>query len=114
MKTLLSLQYLRAVAALGVVLFHAVERRGVTGFDAGQMGVDVFFVLSGLMMWLISERVARTPGQFFIERLARIAPTYWLATVFVLVLWAVGIRQGLEQPEAWHTVKSFLFVPAEY
>jgi exopolysaccharide production protein ExoZ len=114
MKTLFSLQYLRAVAALGVVLFHAVERRGVAGFDAGQMGVDIFFVLSGLMMWLISEHVERTPGQFFIERLARIAPTYWLATAFVLATWAIGIRQGLEQPEVWHTVKSFLFVPAEY
>lgn len=114
MKTLLSLQYLRAVAAFGVVLFHAVERRGIAGFDIGQMGVDVFFVLSGLMMWLISERAYRTPYRFFAERLARIAPTYWLATIAVLALWAAGIRQGLDHPDFWHAVKSFLFIPAEY
>jgi exopolysaccharide production protein ExoZ len=114
MKTLLSLQYLRALAALSVVLFHAFERRDLGGFDVGQMGVDVFFVLSGLVMWLISERTDRSPAQFFAERVARVAPIYWLATLAVLALWAAGIRQGLDHPEFWHTVKSFLFVPAEY
>src|SRR6185503_2758279 len=105
MKTLLSLQYLRAVAALGVVAFHALDRRDVHGFDIGQMGVDIFFVLSGLMMWLISARSTRTPGQFFAERLARIAPTYWMATIFVLALWMIGVKQGLDQPDFWHSVK---------
>src|SRR5262245_37595124 len=114
MKTVLSLQYLRAAAALSVVWFHALDRRGLHGFDVGQMGVDIFFVLSGLVMWLISERANRTPRRVFAARLARIAPTYWLATVFVLVLWAVGVRAGLDHPEAWHTLKSFLYIPAEY
>jgi exopolysaccharide production protein ExoZ len=113
MKTLLSLQYLRAVAALGVVLVHAVERRDWR-FDVGQMGVDLFFVLSGLMMWLISDRADRKPGAFLADRLARIAPTYWIATVFVLALWLIGIKAGLDHPELWHTIKSFLFIPAEY
>lgn len=113
MKTLVSLQYLRAVAAIGVVLVHALERRGWR-FDVGQMGVDIFFVLSGLMMWLIAERTPRTPAQFFADRLGRIAPTYWLATLFVLALWVGGVRAGLEHPETWHTIKSFLFIPAEY
>ncbi|MEQ1780955.1 MAG: acyltransferase [Hyphomonadaceae bacterium] len=114
MKTLLSLQYLRALAALSVVLFHAFERRDLGGFDVGQMGVDVFFVLSGLVMWLISDRTDRSPAQFLVERIARVAPIYWLATIAVLVLWAVGIRQGLDHPDLWHTVKSFLFIPVEY
>jgi exopolysaccharide production protein ExoZ len=113
MKTLVSLQYLRAVAAMGVVLVHAVERRGWR-FDLGQMGVDIFFVLSGLMMWLIAERMPRSPRGFFADRLGRIAPTYWMATVFVLLAWAAGIRAGLGQPELWHAVKSFLFIPTEY
>ncbi len=113
MKTLVSLQYLRAIAALGVVLVHAAERRGWR-FDIGQMGVDIFFVLSGLMMWLIAERTPRSPGRFFADRLGRIAPTYWLATIFVLLMWVAGMKAGLEQPDLWHTLKSFLFIPAEY
>lgn len=113
MKTLVSLQYLRAVAAIGVVLVHAVERRGWR-FDIGQMGVDIFFVLSGLMMWLIAERMPRSPHRFFADRLGRIAPTYWLATVFVLLMWVAGMKAGLDQPDLWHTIKSFLFIPAEY
>jgi exopolysaccharide production protein ExoZ len=112
--TLLSLQYLRAIAAIGVVLFHAAERRGVALFGIGQMGVDIFFVLSGFLMWLISHRTPRTPAQFFADRLGRIAPVYWLATIGVLTLWVLGIHQGLERPEFWHTVKSLLFIPAEY
>jgi exopolysaccharide production protein ExoZ len=113
MKTLFSLQYLRAIAALGVVVVHAVERRG-WHFDLGQMGVDLFFVLSGLMMWLISDQAPRKPGEFFADRLGRIAPTYWLATVFVLLMWLAGIKAGLDRPEVWHATKSFLFIPAEY
>lgn len=113
MKTLVSLQYLRAIAALGVVLVHAVERRGWR-FDIGQMGVDLFFVLSGLMMWLISERMPRSPHRFMADRLGRIAPTYWLATVFVLLMWVAGMKAGLDQPDLWHTIKSILFIPAEY
>lgn len=113
LKTLVSLQYLRAIAALGVVLVHAAERRGWR-FDIGQMGVDLFFVLSGLMMWLIAERMPRSPHRFFADRLARIAPTYWLATVFVLLMWVAGMKAGLDQPDLWHTIKSFLFIPAEY
>ncbi|HVY90382.1 MAG TPA: acyltransferase [Hyphomonadaceae bacterium] len=114
MRNLVSLQYLRALAALGVLVFHAADRRGVHLFDLGQMGVDLFFVISGFVMWLTSERVERTPGQFFAERIARIAPTYWLATLLVLGLWTAGVRQGLTHPELMHTLKSFLFIPAQY
>lgn len=37
---------LRAVAVLAVVLFHF----GVEPFDAGFVGVDVFFVISGFLI----------------------------------------------------------------
>lgn len=113
MKTLVSLQYLRAIAALAVVLVHAVERREGQ-FELGHMGVDIFFVLSGFVMWLIAERAPRSPQKFVIDRIGRIAPTYWLATGFVLLLWVAGIRAGLDQVDLAHTIKSFLFVPSEY
>jgi exopolysaccharide production protein ExoZ len=45
-KTLVSIQYLRAFAALGVVAYH-------TGHATilGQAGVDVFFVISRSCGW---------------------------------------------------------------
>ena len=53
MKKLYGIQYLRAVAALGVVVFHAAERSG-THFAIGAAGVDVFFVISGFIMWILA------------------------------------------------------------
>ena len=53
MRTLHGIQYLRAAAALGVVVFHAAERTG-GDFAIGAAGVDVFFVISGFIMWVIA------------------------------------------------------------
>ncbi|RUV30127.1 acyltransferase, partial [Mesorhizobium sp. M1A.T.Ca.IN.004.03.1.1] len=55
---LVQLQYLRAVAALMVVYFHAILQLAkvnpavdATAFLYGETGVDIFFVLSGFVMW---------------------------------------------------------------
>src|SRR5690606_27058234 len=79
MKRLHGIQYLRAVAALGVVVFHAAERSG-THFAIGAAGVDVFFVISGFIMWVITSQRAPSPAAFLRDRIERIAPLYWIAT----------------------------------
>ncbi len=53
-RRLLGLQYLRAVAATGVVIFHATEAAGAT-WRIGAQGVDLFFVLSGFLMIAITD-----------------------------------------------------------
>ena len=53
--TLYGIQYLRALAALAVVVFHAAERSGYA-FAIGAAGVDIFFVISGFIMWVIADR----------------------------------------------------------
>jgi exopolysaccharide production protein ExoZ len=70
-----SLQYIRAIAALSIVLFHILEGTSHK-WPIGAKGVDVFFVLSGFLMFSITERRHLSPLKFLYNRLTRIAPTY--------------------------------------
>ena len=108
---LLSIQYLRAVAAIGVLIFHAADRTGGQ-FGVGGAGVDVFFVISGLIMWVISARRPPTPFEFLSRRAGRIVPLYWLVTLGLCGVWlaAPGLFPHLS-PTPGHVIQSLLFLP---
>ncbi|EPE97347.1 acyltransferase family protein [Rhizobium grahamii] len=110
MKTLYGIQYLRAFAALAVVVFHAAERTG-EHFAIGAAGVDVFFVISGFIMWVISDRRPMTPQGFLLDRIRRIAPSYWLVTGVMIAGAVVGLFPNLKLTGA-HILASLLFIPA--
>ncbi|MEG8026597.1 acyltransferase [Sphingomonas aerolata] len=81
-----SLQYLRGIAALAVVYFHAVVQVGqVANIHtlpmSGSFGVDIFFVLSGFVMWWTTKDRKVGIGDFLVKRLIRIAPLYWVLTL---------------------------------
>ena len=87
--TILEIQILRAVAALAVVVMHiGIELRywakaTLTWTEAGNAGVDLFFVISGFIMVFIAwDRFGSrgAPVDFFVRRLIRIVPLYWLVT----------------------------------
>lgn len=77
-----SIQVLRGLAAFGVLIFHAAERAGGS-FGVGAAGVDVFFVISGFIMWVVTANRPTTPGRFLLRRLWRVAPLYWLITLLM-------------------------------
>lgn len=79
LATIWSMQYLRAVAASGVVLFHCLGDAGLE-FDLGAAGIHLFFTLSGFMMWSIAGNRAARPLPFLLGRIRRIVPMYWIAT----------------------------------
>lgn len=81
-----SIQLLRALAALAVVVHHAKDflAEPLPRFDALQAGVDVFFVISGFVMYASSRDEA--PGAFLIKRLIRIAPLYILASLVQMLI----------------------------
>lgn len=81
-QTLRSIQHLRGLAALAVVVYHALQWRD-GGFELGRAGVDVFFVISGVIMWLIAGEGEVSAPVFLRRRFARVAPTYWIATLAV-------------------------------
>ncbi len=116
---LFQLQYLRAIAALLVVYFHAVLQfqKVDAGFDPelytlGETGVDVFFVLSGFVMWLTTKGRSITPVEFYRRRIKRIVPLYWLATLFSAAI-AFAAPQLLKstQFDIQHLLASLFFLP---
>ena len=106
-----SIQYLRGLAAFGVLLFHATERAGQT-FGTGAAGVDVFFVISGFIMWVVTSRRAPSPAGFLRRRVERIVPLYWGLTLAVAVT-AVAVPAAFPamRPSAGHVLQSLFFVP---
>ncbi|MDK1387831.1 acyltransferase [Sinorhizobium sp. 8-89] len=109
MKTIHGVQYLRAVAALAVVIFHAAEKTG-HHFTIGAAGVDVFFVISGFIMWVISDRRPVTPARFVIDRLRRIVPVYWMATMVMVAGGVAGLFPNMVL-SVKHVLASLFFVP---
>jgi exopolysaccharide production protein ExoZ len=118
-KPLLGIQYLRAVGAVLIVFFHTTIQipRYTEYFNnslLGQLhlanGVDLFFVVSGLIMMLSSRR-ARA-GDFIARRMIRIIPMYWILTSLLAVL-------ACWRPELFHNtalsweylLKSLAFIP---
>jgi exopolysaccharide production protein ExoZ len=110
MKRLYGIQYLRAAAALGVVVFHAAERTG-THFAIGAAGVDVFFVISGFIMWVIASDRAPSPAAFLRDRFERIAPSYWIATGVMVAGALTGLSPNLRLT-AWSVLSSLAFIPS--
>jgi exopolysaccharide production protein ExoZ len=121
-KNLLTIQALRALAAVMVVIHHLLtvikenssHDRGPQ-WMGGSTGVDIFFVVSGLVMMTSSRSLPpkHAAKTFLLHRFERIAPPYWLLTTFkVLLLIAVPAisRKGLGSD--WHIVASYLFLPA--
>jgi len=119
---IVSLQYLRAVAALMVVAFHASEKFGrmagtddTASFTVGLAGVDIFFVVSGFIMLATTQGKDVSPADFARKRFERIVPLYWLLTLLVVAV--VLSRPGLLSTAAFdgaHFAASLLFLPWQH
>ena len=110
-RQIVSIQYLRALAALVVVAFHAFESEQHR-FPVGAAGVDVFFVISGFIMWTLTESAERRPGAFIWRRLVRVAPPYWVATLLAVLVAVVRPHFLWEPPfSGLDVVRSLAFMP---
>ncbi len=101
---------LRALAVIGVLLYHA----DLTWISGGYLGVDVFFVLSGfLITTLILEEFDRSAGidfaRFYLGRARRLLPALLLMLAVVSVAVAVLYRDVAAQTRS-DIVASMLYV----
>lgn len=113
------LQVLRALAALMVVFVHTGDLWPripyPTVLQHGYAGVDVFFCLSGFIIYYAHARDLGVRGAvrpFLFKRLTRIYPIYWIVTAVVLVAapFVPRITDG-EVPSLKHAVMSLLLLP---
>lgn len=97
------LEVLRGMAALAVMLFHALPVFGlmIPGTplrlaSAGWIGVDVFFAISGYVITASALRGSTPPDYgslFWRARLARILPLYYVTSVVFVLLFPPGAVQ---------------------
>lgn len=98
-----SIQLLRALAASAVVVYH------IPLFRNGAWGVDIFFVISGFIMALVTAHSTR---HFLTKRIIRVLPLYWLGTLGVFAI-ALLLPSLLDNTTAdlEGLIKSLLFIP---
>lgn len=115
------IQLLRVLAALTVAAGHIAFAfadhlpgglgEGLGDGGAGQVAVMLFFVVSGYVMVVSSERLFGRPGArriFWIRRFIRIMPPYWIATVVLVVLLTWLHTKPVEPLQV---AKSLLLIP---
>jgi exopolysaccharide production protein ExoZ len=88
------LQYLRAIAAFSVVVFHAAYYlKFIRGDDRilaiippnlGGFGVCLFFVISGYLMASLANKTSAS--RFIVHRIIRIYPIYWLVLIVFFLI----------------------------
>jgi peptidoglycan/LPS O-acetylase OafA/YrhL len=93
---------LRFFAFLSIFLFHTTS-----GFTAGKYGVDFFFVLSSFLLTYLAFKEMEQTGRFsrwnfFMRRVFRIFPLYYLLILFsffVLPVLAAEAGRNIHLPE---------------
>jgi peptidoglycan/LPS O-acetylase OafA/YrhL len=88
------LDALRGIAALLVVLFHYSMGRPAKflGFELGISGVDLFFIISGFVIYMSIHKRGNLKG-FLIRRFFRLYPVYWIVVSFTTVLTLFNFAQ---------------------
>ena len=91
-STVAPLELLRGLASLNVFVWHLINTKIPVVHIPGlyyavawsRESVIVFFVLSGYVICLSQERKHRDAGPFFLARIKRICPIYWVALIAAL------------------------------
>ncbi len=105
-RRLHSVHFVRFAAATVVAIAHIMQQWNIP-ITVGGAGVDMFFVISGLVIGL-AFRSNDTARVFAIKRVIRVMPLYWLATMLFIGFQYYAWR---EVPSTEHVVRSMFLWP---
>jgi exopolysaccharide production protein ExoZ len=115
-RRIISIQVCRGLAALLVVLahLHGIEAKYCATdhlrlFEHGALGVDLFFVISGVVIASVTAGKFGSPhnaGIFLYHRLARIFPIFWIYTTLTLIAHHLN-----NDHQAFNVLASYLLLP---
>ncbi|HHD7780874.1 TPA: acyltransferase family protein [Klebsiella pneumoniae] len=111
------IQWLRAIAAILVVITHFTGKPySVKLFDhefsSGAIGVDIFFIISGFIMMYVSDLKKQYPIKFILNRFIRILPVHYFFLFILIIIFLIKpdmINSSVSKTYVW---ESFLLVPA--
>ncbi|MFM7726718.1 MAG: acyltransferase family protein, partial [Flavobacteriales bacterium] len=107
----------RGMAALGVVFFHFTLHHPSyeTYFRFGTIGVDLFFMISGFVIFMSLQK-ADSIRTFITNRLSRLYPAYWMGVLFSFALITIhfhySAKYAIDRP--WLTLAGNLTMVQYY
>jgi peptidoglycan/LPS O-acetylase OafA/YrhL len=116
---LFSIQFLRGIAALLVVLHHTAFKGQIynTGtldwLTIGSSGVDLFFIISGFIMCYTTHDKRISIMQFMFQRIKRIIPLYWFFTLLAFIAYIFYPSMVNSSGGTTSVIDSFLLLPTE-
>ncbi len=129
MNKLYSIQILRGLAAVAVVIDHVTHymHKSFSGeswlfssniYNVGGLGVDLFFCISGFIMVITTHNKPSGVSQsisFLKKRFVRIYPTYWFYCILTLALPFIlyGKTDLISKYDPFFLLQSFLLLPAK-
>lgn len=118
-KNIELVQMLRGLAALLVCLFHMKgllpdDKLGARLFGNGSIGVPLFFMISGFIMYHTTWQKQKPDWAYIIQfakkRLVRVVPLYYLCTVIAISIFEQWPFYLFEHPE--RLLAGVLFMPS--
>jgi exopolysaccharide production protein ExoZ len=120
-RRIISIQVCRGLAVLLVVFahLHGIETKynstnHLNLFEHGALGVDLFFVISGIVIASVTDGKFARPDAartFLYHRLARIFPIFWIYTTLTLIGRLIYSPPNTTLTHTYNIVASYLLIP---
>src|SRR5581483_8554966 len=114
----LGIDALRGIAAMSVVLYHyTYEYQAVIGhtqplgwsFSLGQYGVDLFFMISGFVIFMTLQRIEGI-SDFVVARFGRLYPAFLTALALTTIV-LLSSSLTIFKPSLWQVAVNLTMAP---